>query len=90
MQTIGEQIAQLERSRKTLVPDILPEALSTYERILKIREGLAMVPVVGEACGGCDRRLPPQVVNQVYMKTELVTCESCNRILYVDEANSTL
>ena len=87
---ITEQIAELERTRTTLLPDVAPKALATYERILRIREGLAMVPLVHESCGGCHRRLPPQVVNQVYLKADLVTCESCSRILYFDEAHSKL
>ncbi|MBI2104221.1 MAG: hypothetical protein HYT90_01385 [Candidatus Omnitrophica bacterium] len=85
---VGEQLAQLERSREALVPDIAPAALAAYERILDIRDGLAMVPLVSESCGGCHRRLPPQVISQVYLKADLVTCETCNRILYVDDATA--
>ena len=88
--TIGEQIAQLERTRQTLLPDVPPQALTTYERVLDIREGLALVPLLNDSCGGCHRRLPPQVINQVYLKAELITCENCNRILYFDEAHSKL
>lgn len=87
---LGERIAQLERDRTTILPDVQAKTLTTYERILKIREGLALVPIVNDACGGCDRRLPPQVVNEVYLKATLVTCESCSRILYFDEAHSKL
>ena len=87
---IGEQMAQLERTRKTLVPDVPPKALATYEQILDIRDGLAMVPLLNDACGGCHRRLPPQVINQVYLKADLITCENCNRILYFDETHSKL
>ena len=87
---IDEQMAQLERGRQVLVPEVAPSALTTYERVLDIREGLAMVPLVSESCGGCHRRLPPQVINQVYLKADLVTCETCNRILYVDETHSPL
>jgi predicted nucleic acid-binding Zn-ribbon protein len=84
------QIAQLERARATVLPEVPRQALTTYERVLKIREGVALVPVIEESCGGCHRRLPPQVINQVYLKAELVTCESCNRILYSDETHSKL
>ena len=87
---IEEQIAELERTRQILVPDIDKRALATYERILDIREGLAMVPLVNDTCGGCNRRLPPQVINQVYLKADLITCENCNRILYFDETHSKL
>ena len=87
---IEEQIGQLERQRHVLVPDVPSAALSLYERVLRIREGVALVPLVNDACGGCHRRLPPQVINQVYLHVDLVTCESCNRILYFDEARSKL
>lgn len=87
---IAEQIAQLDRSRQLLTPDIPPASLAVYERVLAIREGLALVPLVNDSCGGCHRRLPPQVINEVYLKADLVTCESCNRILYFDEAHSKL
>ena len=88
--TLGEQLAQLERQRETLVPEVPPKALTVYERILKIREGVALVPLVNDACGGCHRRLPPQVINQVFLNSDLVTCEACNRILYSDESHSKL
>ncbi len=87
---IAERLAELERSRTALAPQVPQQTLSTYERVLAIREGLALVPLVNDACGGCHRRLPPQVVNEVYLKAKLVMCESCNRILYFDEAHSKL
>ena len=87
---IEERVVQLERNRDGLAPGISPQTLATYERVLEIREGLALVPVMSESCGGCHRRLPPQVINQVYLKANLVTCESCSRILYFDEAHSKL
>ncbi len=90
LQTIGEQIAQLEQQRSGILPDVPKPALAAYERVLKIRDGLALVPLVNDTCGGCNRRLPPQVINQVYLKADLVSCESCNRILYFDETFSKL
>ena len=87
---LADQIAQLEQRRQAIVPDVPRLALATYERILGIRDGLALVPLINESCGGCHRRLPPQVINQVYLKADLVMCESCNRILYSDDAHSTL
>ena len=87
---IGEQIAQLERQRGAVAPDVPKPALTMYERVLEIREGVALVPIVTDTCGGCNRRLPPQVVNQVLLKADLVMCEHCNRILYFDESFSKL
>ena len=90
LEGLRAQIGKLELDRKTLTPEVPKLALTAYERIFNIRDGLAMVPLVNESCGGCHRRLPPQVVNQVFLKANLVMCESCNRILYFDEAHSKL
>ena len=87
---IREKIAALEQHRQAVVPDVPKPALGVYERVLAIREGVALVPVVDNSCGGCHRRLPPQVINQVLLNADLVTCETCNRILYFDEAQSKL
>ena len=85
---IQEQIAALERQRQTITPLVEPSALSVYERVLSIREGVALVPLINDSCGGCHMVQPPQVVNEVCLKAKLVTCESCSRILYLDEPAS--
>ena len=87
---VREKLVHMERSRQLLVPDVPPQTLATYERVLALREGLALVPLMDNSCGGCYRRMPPQVINEVYLKAKLVSCESCNRILYFDEAHSKL
>lgn len=87
---IAGRIGELERDRQTILPDVPAKMLETYERILRLREGLALVPLINDACGGCHRRMPPQVVNEVYLQAALVTCENCSRILYFDEAHSKL
>lgn len=87
---IRERVARLERDRQSLVPAVPPQALRVYERVLAVREGIALVPLLDNACGGCHRRMPPQVVNEVYLKAKLVTCENCSRILYFDDARSKL
>ena len=75
----------LNGERSTLVRDIDKEFLSKYERILYSKNGLAMVSVRHEACGGCNINLPPQVINEVRLRDELILCGSCARILYIEE-----
>ena len=87
---IAEQVARLEQARGTLAPQVPAPARSVYEQILAVRAGLALVPLLNDSCGGCHQRLPPQVINEVYLKAKLVMCEHCSRILYFDEAHSRL
>ncbi len=72
----------LEEKRKTYTPNIEPRLLGQYERVLKSREGLALVPVKNNSCGGCHINLPPQTVAEVMTAEKLIICEDCARILY--------
>ena len=80
-----ERIATLESQRKMATPQVDRAALSLYERVLAGREGLALVPLVKGSCGGCHMVQPPQVVSEVQLNAKLITCDSCNRILYLDQ-----
>jgi hypothetical protein len=71
--------------RKQAVPEIDPKILSQYERILFNRDGLAIVSVKDNSCAGCNMFVPPQVINLIKMYERIVTCEICNRILYINE-----
>ena len=87
LRAIEEQIGRLQGQRNDLLPLINAPMLAVYERVLTSRDGLAMVPLVQESCGGCHMVQPPQVVSEVHLNAKLVTCESCNRILYLDGAH---
>lgn len=82
---IDDRLAQLEAGRKRITPDIEPKLLAQYERILQNRDGLAIAEVKDYTCKGCNMTVPPQVVNLIKMYERLVTCEVCNRMLYIKE-----
>ncbi len=76
----GEQV-RLLKAREAAVSD-LPEAdLRLYEKIRSMRDGIAVVPVVGTSCGGCYQAVPPQRVAEARAAKKLVHCEYCGRIL---------
>ncbi len=79
---IEAELATREEKRKAYVPNIEAKLIGQYEKILKGREGLALVPVRHSACGGCHMGLPPQVVNEIQLQEKMIVCESCARILY--------
>jgi predicted nucleic acid-binding Zn-ribbon protein len=59
--------------------------LSSYEKIRKsYRNGLAVVPVERDACGGCFYYIPPQKQSEIKQHKKVMICENCGRIL-VDE-----
>ena len=85
---IDERIAQLEAQRKQIIPALDKKMLTQYERILLNRDGLAIVSVKDNSCGGCNMFVPPQVINLIRMYERIITCEVCNRILYINEATT--
>ena len=81
---IEDRLAQLEAQRKQIIPEIVPKILAQYERILFNRDGLAIVSVKNNSCQGCNMFVPPQVINLIKMYERIVTCEVCNRMLYIE------
>ncbi len=61
--------------------------LTAYKRIRKnARNGLAVVQVERDACGGCFNKIPPQHQLDIKMHKKIIVCEYCGRIL-VDNKN---
>jgi predicted nucleic acid-binding Zn-ribbon protein len=56
--------------------------LAKYEQLLKARKMVAVAEMRGEICTACHVRLRPAVTQQVRRNAEIVTCDSCQRILY--------
>ena len=75
---------ELRGKRQGFCDKIDKKILYRYERILENRNGRAMVPIVEGNCGGCHMNLPPQVINEVRLKKDLVFCGNCARILYIE------
>lgn len=65
--------------------DVEPRLLAGYEKIRKsYRNGLAVVAVERDACGGCFNAIPPQKQSEIKQHKKIMICENCGRIL-VDE-----
>ncbi len=82
---IKEDADRLKIQRSELTVKIDQKILSKYDRILANKEGLAVVPIVGDSCQGCFSLMPAQVINEVRMKDAIVCCEGCTRMLYIEE-----
>lgn len=59
---------------------------ASYEKIRKsYRNGLAVVPVERDACGGCFNAIPPQKQSEIKQHKKIMICENCGRILFDEE-----
>ena len=63
--------------------------LASYEKIRKsYRNGLAVVSVERDACGGCFNAIPPQKQSEIKQHKKVMICENCGRILADEELHS--
>jgi predicted nucleic acid-binding Zn-ribbon protein len=86
IKVLEDRINVLDSQRKQYLPDIDPNYLAMYERVLNHKSGIAIVPYMeGNICGGCYMLLTPQMANAIKMYDQLITCEMCSRILYLEE-----
>ncbi len=85
--TEAEQ-AELEEQREEIVQHVSRGKLSKYNRIRNARGGLAVVPVVRGACGGCQQRIPPQSLVEIRTGNRSMPCEICGRFLYWPQEES--
>ncbi|MEI6948491.1 C4-type zinc ribbon domain-containing protein [Paraflavisolibacter sp. H34] len=59
-----------------------PRLLASYDKIRNnFRNGLAVVPVERDACGGCFYSIPPQKQSEIKQRKKIMVCENCGRIL---------
>ena len=82
-ETENEQ-KKLEKNRRKLIKDIEPENHNNYERIRNGREGVGMISIVGQACGGCYTQLPPQTIIEIKKSIDIITCPNCSIMLFWD------
>ena len=78
----ADQVAALQAKAEKAKTKIDERLLVAYNRIRKsVRNGLAVVAVKRDACGGCFNRIPPQRQVDVRQGKKLIVCEYCGRIL---------
>ncbi|MCL1934397.1 MAG: C4-type zinc ribbon domain-containing protein [Candidatus Azobacteroides sp.] len=76
------QEEQLREKAKQLETTIEPRLLTAFKRIRKsARNGLAVVYIQRDACGGCFNKIPPQRQLDIKLRKKTIVCEHCGRII---------
>ena len=82
MQETREEEQVLKAKAEELETKIEPRLLSSFKRIRKnARNGLGIVYVQRDACGGCFNKIPPQRQLDIKMHKKVIVCEYCGRIM---------
>jgi predicted nucleic acid-binding Zn-ribbon protein len=82
--TAGDQqeLDQLQAERKSIATQISPPVLSAYERVRKLRRGIAIAEAVDGRCSQCHMSLRLQFFQDLKRGEQVMHCESCSRIMY--------
>ena len=76
------ELERLQEERRRQADRVEANLLQTYQRLLRSRGGLAVVPVKDGSCLGCHVALTPQTYNELRKGEVFVSCANCQRILY--------
>lgn len=91
-------IAETEKEEKVYKEDeqkareqVEERLLMSYDRIRKnYSNGLAVVPVERDSCGGCYYAIPPQKQSEIRLRKKVIVCENCGRILVDSDLNDSI
>ena len=73
---------KLREKAKDIETTIEPRLLTAFKRIRQsTRNGLGIVYVQRDACGGCFNKIPPQRQLDIRMRKKIIVCEYCGRIM---------
>ncbi|MCU0318389.1 MAG: C4-type zinc ribbon domain-containing protein [Amoebophilaceae bacterium] len=82
MEESQEEEQKLHKRRVRVIKNVDEQLLQSYDRIrANVSNGLAVVVVTREACGGCFSKVPPQKQADVQEKKSIIMCEHCGRII---------
>ncbi|MFH0944109.1 MAG: C4-type zinc ribbon domain-containing protein [Planctomycetota bacterium] len=80
------ELESTEDRRNGLLAELPPDLRSTYDRLRTAREGIAVVACESRCCSGCGVRVKPNDLAHMKAVSQIVYCESCQRVLYLPES----
>jgi predicted nucleic acid-binding Zn-ribbon protein len=82
--TAGDQreLDELQAERRTITDQITPKVMAAYERVRKLRRGIAVAEALDGRCSQCHMSVRPQFFQDLKRGEQVMYCESCSRILY--------
>jgi Zn-ribbon protein, possibly nucleic acid-binding len=86
VESTQKEEAELLEKAEVLKASVDERLLTAFERIRKnARNGLAIVKIERDACGGCFSKIPPQRQLDIALHKKIIVCEACGRIFIDDK-----
>jgi predicted nucleic acid-binding Zn-ribbon protein len=92
---IDQEKAELEKALEGFVRDrdairtqVPPALLTKYDRMVGVRDGIAVAEIRKGACGACFKSLTPHAMQEARRRESILNCEACGRILIYIEGTA--
>ncbi len=81
-----QRIEEIEKARKDLEKGFDEDLLETYQRLRSSQKnGQVITRVIDGACESCRITLPPRTVTEVKKRKQIMSCQYCQRWLYIED-----
>lgn len=85
-----QKLTTLTVERANLIGQLTPATRATYERVARLKSGVALAEARNYSCTACRMTIRPQAFNDIRRGESIYECENCGRILYFKaETNAT-
>jgi uncharacterized protein len=81
----GDELKGLEKEEKKLLPGLDEDMIFKFQRIIRSKAGVGIVPLRKGVCTGCHMILPMQFVNDVRKGESILFCPYCSRVLFFQD-----
>lgn len=82
VESAQQRLDGLLARRPEIHGQLAPAARADYDRLSRMKSGLALAQARDYSCQGCRMSLRPQIFNDIRRGDRVITCENCGRILY--------
>ena len=79
---LNKQRSTVQEKRDKLAKNVPASRIKRYDKLLRKRDGLAVVQVIDAVCQGCFMTIPPQKYNDIRLGEQIFSCPTCQRTLY--------
>ena len=79
------RMEELRSGRPAIYDTLSTDARSNYDRLSRMKSGLALAEARDYSCRGCRMSIRPQVYNDIRRGDKIIMCENCGRILFFTE-----
>ncbi len=79
---IDDKVAALHKEKKEVSENVRPDMLAKYTFLSSRRNGVVVAAVTDGVCSACNMNIPPQIYNELLRDEKIMSCPSCQRLVY--------